>query len=121
MLKKIKVKPDVKEAIDELRKSGNKIYIITARREVEDNAVATITKNMLENAGIAYDGIFIDIHHKSDKVKELNVDVFVDDGYENCIDVKENTSAKVYMMETPFNKGIQDSEILKIKSIQEIL
>jgi len=51
----------------------------------------------------------------------LKIDIFIDDGYKNCLEVKENTSAKVYMIETPFNKGIHDSSILKIKSLNELL
>lgn len=121
ILKNVEIKPDAREAIAKLKIRGDKIYIITARRERQDNIVEKITKNSLEKYGVVYDNIFIDIQNKSEKVKELKIDIFIDDGYKNCLEVKENTSAKVYMIETPFNKGIHDSSILKIKSLNELL
>lgn len=121
ILKNVAIKPTVRETISKLKDRGDKIYIITARREIKANIVKNITKNSLEENGIVYDDIFIDIQNKSEKVKELKIDIFVDDGYKNCLEVKENTSAKVYMIETPFNKGIYDISILKIKSLNELL
>lgn len=121
ILKEIQIKPFVKETINKLKKDENEIYIITARRKREDEIVEKITKDWLKNNGILYDGLFINIKEKSKIVNQLKIDIFIDDSYENCIDVKRNTNAKVYMLSTKYNIGILDKQVERINNIDELI
>jgi uncharacterized HAD superfamily protein len=121
ILKEVQIKPFVKETINKLKKDKNEIYIITARIKRENEIVERITKDWLKDNGILYDDLFIDIKEKSKIVNQLKIDIFIDDSYENCIDVKKNTNAKVYMLRTKYNTGILDKQVERISNIDELL
>ena len=121
ILKEVEIKPFVKETINKLKKGEHEIYIITARRKREDEIVEKITKDWLKNNEILYDDLFINIKEKSKIVNQLKIDIFVDDSYENCIDVKRNTNAKVYMLNTKYNIGILDNQVNRINNIDEVV
>ncbi len=121
ILREVKIKPFVKETINKLKKAKNEIYIITARRKRENEIVEKITKDWLKNNGILYDELYIAIKEKSKIVNHLKIDIFIDDSYENCIEVKRNTNAKVYMLNTKFNIGILDNQIERIDNINKLI
>lgn len=121
ILKEVKIKPFVKETINKLKKEKNEVYIITARRKREGEIVEKITNEWLNNNGILYDELFINIKEKSKIVNQLKIDIFIDDSYENCIDVKTNTDAKVYMLSTKYNTGILDKQLERINNIDELI
>ena len=121
VIEKVKVKPFVSETINKLKSENNEIYIITARRKREENVIENITKKWLNKNNIYYDGLYINAKEKVSLVNELNIDFFIDDSYENCKEVLENTKAKVFMVKTEFNKQIKDNKIRSIKSINQIL
>ena len=121
IIEKVKVNPFVSETINKLKSENNEIYIITARRKREENVIENITKKWLNKNNIYYDGLYINAKEKVSLVNELNIDFFIDDSYENCKEVLENTKAKVFMVKTEFNKQIKDNKIRNIKSINQIL
>ncbi len=121
ILKEVKIKPFVKETINKLKKEKNEVYIITARRKREGEIVEKITNEWLNNNGILYNELFINIKEKSKIVNQLKIDIFIDDSYENCIDVKTNTDAKVYMLSTKYNTGILDKQLERINNIYELI
>ena len=121
ILKEVQIKPFVKETINKLKKEKNEVYIITARRKREGEIVEKITNEWLKDNGILYDELFINIKEKSKIVNQLKIDIFIDDSYENCIDVKTNTDAKVYMLSTKYNTGILDKQLERINNIDEII
>ena len=121
ILKEVQIKPFVKETINKLKKEKNEVYIITARRKREGEIVEKITNEWLKDNGILYDELFINIKEKSKIVNQLKIDIFIDDSYENCIDVKTNTDAKVYMLSTKYNTGILDKQLERINNIDELI
>lgn len=121
ILKEVKIKPFVKETINKLKKEKNEVYIITARRKREGEIIEKITNEWLKNNGILYDDLFINIKEKSKIVNQLKIDIFIDDSYENCIDVITNTDAKVYMLNTKYNTGILDEQLEKINNIGDLI
>ena len=121
ILKEVQIKPFVKETINKLKKEKNEVYIITARRKREGEIVEKITNEWLKDNGILYDELFINIKEKSKIVNQLKIDIFIDDSYENCIDVKTNTDAKVYMLSTKYNTGILDKQLERINNIAELI
>ena len=121
ILKEVQIKPFVEETINKLKKEKNEVYIITARRKREGEIVEKITNEWLKDNGILYDELFINIKEKSKIVNQLKIDIFIDDSYENCIDVKTNTDAKVYMLSTKYNTGILDKQLERINNIDELI
>ena len=104
-----------------MKKEKDEVYIITARRKREGEIVEKITNEWLKDNGILYDELFINIKEKSKIVNQLKIDIFIDDSYENCIDVKTNTDAKVYMLSTKYNTGILDKQLERINNIDELI
>lgn len=49
-----------------------------------------------------------------------SIEVFRDDNYENCIEVKQHTCATVYLMSSNSNADISLSEIQKVSDCLEI-
>lgn len=121
IIERVEVKPFVSETINKLKIQNNEIYIITARRKREENVIENITKRWLNKNKIYYDALYINAKEKFNLVNELNIDYFIDDSYKNCKEVLENTKAKVFMLETEFNKQIKDDKIKTIKNINQIL
>ena len=67
-----------------------------------------------------YDKLFMNASDKLKLVNENNIDIFIDDSYNNCKDVAENTNSKVYMMTSMANKNLEDKKIKRVFSWPEI-
>lgn len=120
-LQKIEVKSDASIIIKKIKNLGVKVYIVTSRREYENNKIMEITQEWLKQNEIFFDKLFVDVINKSELMKQIKPTYFVDDSYKNCFDVSqvcENT--KVFLIETDFNKSIQVENILKVKNLKEL-
>ena len=74
------------EVINRLKKEGHKIYIITARdSEFHDNPYL-LSKNWLDKNNIEYDQIIVNAREKGIVCKNENIDLFIDDQLNNCLD-----------------------------------
>lgn len=114
------VRQDAKKLIDKLKEDGDEIYIITGRAHTaEDNLLGSLFRQMLEywlkKNGIRYDGIYYCSEDKSSLEKyricqELNIDIIFEDKSENIDKIKE--IADVICMETKYNRGIKESEVV---------
>lgn len=120
IIKNVVVKSGVKDFLHDLKAKGNEIYIITARRKRNDNEIEKITKDWLSKNDLLYDDLFLDIKNKSEIVNKLKIDIFVDDSYNNCLEVYKNTESQVYMIQNEYNEKIKSLEIKQIKNIYEI-
>lgn len=121
----IPVRPKAAYVIDELKKRGFKILIVTARKfkegrgfvDEEDFKCATIAN--LQKNGIHYDELHFVPRPKVDAVTELSIDVFIeDDSYniECLIDV-----AQVIIMDAPYNKHITCPNTHRVSDWDEVL
>lgn len=120
-LQKIEVKSDASIIIKKIKNLGVKVYIVTSRRERENNKIMEITQKWLKQNEISFDKLFVNVINKSELMKQINPTYFVDDSYKNCFDVSQACeSTKVFLIETDFNKSIQDENILKIKNLKEL-
>ena len=117
IIKNVVVKSGVKDFLHDLKAKGNEIYIITARRKRDDNEIEKITKYWLSKNDLLYDDLFLDIKNKSEIVNKLKIDIFVDDSYNNCLEVYKNTESQVYMIQNVYNEKIKSLEIKQIKNI----
>lgn len=95
--------PGAREFIETMKNLKFKINLISARRDNTDGSIKCLTKIWLKKNRIPYDELII---HCKDKGTYLQgaQGFFIDDCYNNCISVKENTSLCVIQKKTPFSK-----------------
>ena len=120
ILRQVNIKKFASDVIKKLKDNGNKIFLITARWAMENNNVEEITKRWLENNKVVYDKMFLGANEKVNLVKDNKIDIFIDDSYQNCKDVSENTDAKVYMMNTRVNENFEISNVKRVYSWCEL-
>ena len=79
-----------------------------------------LTENWLQENNVQFDKLFMNASDKVQLVKENNIDLFIDDSFNNCKQISENTNAKVYMMTSLVNKNLGDEKIKRVFSWPEI-
>ncbi len=113
------------DALKKLEKFYN-IVIVTGRREIaRDSTEDWLKKNFL--------GLYREVHFtshddpdfskrrlKSDVVKEVGIDAFIDDALGFAKDVAE-TGIPVFLFDTPWNQGDVPPGVVRVKSWNEIL
>ncbi|AKA71501.1 nucleotidase [Clostridium scatologenes] len=104
-----------KEVIEELIKLNN-IYFVTAR----DKDLKLLTYSYLNNNGIPYDDIFVlGTHYKVDMARKLKCDIFIEDCYENALQLSEN-GFKVLLIDTNYNRKPLNKNIVRVLNWNEI-
>ena len=97
------------ETINKLRKEGHKIIIITARDSEFHDDPYLLSKNWLDKNHIEYDKIIVNAREKGTVCKNENIDLFIDDQLNNCLDVlKEGIKVIRISNENCTNKDIVD-------------
>lgn len=98
-----------REIISKLRKEGHKIIIITARDSEFHDAPYLLSKNWLDRNNIEYDKLIVNAREKGTVCKNENIDLFIDDQLNNCLDVlKEGIKVIRISNENCTNKDIVD-------------
>ena len=110
------INDNVIDIIKELKESGDKIYLITARWNLKDNNIEQITKDWLKENNVKYDKLIINAKEKLKFVKENNIEIFIDDSCRNCKDIEYNSNAKVFIMDTRVNQNLEDEKITRVYS-----
>lgn len=82
ILKAAPLKPMAKETIDMLKKDGHNLYIITSRGNVFKEEIK-ITQKRLKKDKISVTKEIYSASNKAKLCKELNIDVMIDDYYNN--------------------------------------
>ena len=116
LLKNPKLKDNVKEVIDELSKE-NEIIFITARPDYSFGNAYEFSKKFLDKNKIYYDKIITNAKDKKTICKEEKIDIFIDDGKDNCASVSE-LNIQVLMFENFFNED--ETRFKKVKNWKEI-
>lgn len=110
-----KLRPDAKSVISELSLLHN-IYFVTAR----DKSLTMLTHAYLRKNEIPYDDIFVlGTHYKVDKAKELNCSIFIEDNYDNAIQLS-NAGFKVILIDTTYNRKPINSNIIRVYNWNQI-
>lgn len=106
---------DVRPILNILNTMHN-IYFVTAR----DKQLEILTHLYLRKHGIEYDGLFLlGSHYKVDKANELNCDLFIEDNYDNAIQLSEN-GTKVLLLDTYYNRKSLNKNIIRVADWKEI-
>lgn len=120
ILKAVNIKNFASKVINNKRKNGDKIFLITARWDMPNFDTKKLTENWLLENNVQYDKLFMNASDKVQLVKENNIVLFIDDSFNNCKQISENTNAKVYMMTSLVNKNLGDEKIKRVFSWPEI-
>ena len=110
-----KLRNDVKDILDELNRFNN-LYFVTAR----DKSLELVTFLYLLNHQIPFDEIFLlGTHNKVPKAKDLNCDIFIEDSYDNAIELS-NSGFKVILIDTNYNRLPLSPNIIRAHNWMEI-
>lgn len=116
ILRKVNIKTFAADKIKKLKEKGHKIYLITARWDIENDNVKEITLEWLRNNDVQYDEFFMNAEEKLKIVKDKNINVFVDDSFDNCKSIAYGSNIKVFLMDTKVNQSLQDEKITRVYS-----
>ncbi|MBC2582670.1 5' nucleotidase, NT5C type [Clostridium sp. DJ247] len=110
-----KLRPDVKAVLIRLSLLCN-IYFVTAR----DKDLTILTHSYLKKHEIPYNDLFVlGSHYKVDTAKQLNCNVFIEDNYDNAIQLS-NAGFKVLLIDTNYNRKPINENILRVYNWKEI-
>lgn len=110
-----KIRDDASIIINKLRSVGN-IYFVTAREE----SLTLLTHEYLKTNNIYYDNLFLlGTHHKVEKAKELYCDIFIEDNYDNAIELSK-AGFYVLLLDTNYNKKPLNDNIKRVSNWLEI-
>lgn len=120
ILRQLNIKKFAADVINNLKKQGHKIYLITARWDMPNDNIKEITEKWLEENHVEYDELIINASDKLKLVQEKNIDIFIDDSFNNCQKIANNSNAKVYMMTSRVNGSLEDEKVQRVFSWPEI-
>jgi len=110
-----KIREDVQSVIKGLSLLHN-IYFVTAR----DKSLTMFTHSYLKKNEIPYDDLFVlGSHHKVNKAKELNCSVFVEDNYDNAVELS-NAGFKVLLIDAGYNRMPLNDNVVRVYNWKEI-
>lgn len=115
IIKQVKPKLYAVDIINKLKEQGHKIYLITARFQIENFDVESATKKWLKYNNIQYDEFIMNAQDKVSIAKQNNIDVFVDDAIKNCTDMAE-VGIKTFIMDSIINLNYQNSKLTRVYS-----
>lgn len=112
--------PNASEIINKLKSEGHQIVFITARlTNIKDCDTENITKATFEKYNIPYDKLIMNVDNKLEFCKQNGVEVFIEDSYETCKNLQAN-GIKAYLMTTQMNRNIEDKNIERVASWDEV-
>ena len=110
-----KIRANVRMIIDRLKLFSN-LYFVTAR----EKDLTLLTHEYLRKNSIHYDNLFLlGSHHKVSKAKELYCDVFIEDNYDNAIELSE-AGFFVLLLDTNYNQKPLNNNIKRVYNWTEI-
>ncbi len=100
---KYKLKPNVRKILKKLKADGHEIIFITARSINGFYDPYKISSKYLDKHKIPYDKLIANVHKKAPICLEENIDLFIDDSINNCIEVANN-NIPVLLFDASYNK-----------------
>ncbi|MFL0194480.1 5' nucleotidase, NT5C type [Clostridium sp. WILCCON 0269] len=109
------IRKDAIKIIQKLIKTNN-IYFVTAR----EKDLEILTHYYLNKHNIPYDGVFVlGTSYKVDTAINLNCDVFIEDCYENALELSKN-GFKTLLIDTNYNRVPLNKNITRVFNWNEI-
>lgn len=112
---KQELREDVKISLKKLSILHN-VYFVTAR----DKSLTMLTHSYLKKNELYYDELFVlGSHYKVEKAKELNCNIFIEDSYDNAMQLSK-AGFKVLLMDTNYNREKLNENIIRVYNWKEI-
>lgn len=115
VVKKVKPRQYAVEVINQWKKEGHKIYLITARFKFDTFDIEEKTKKWLQENKIEYDELILNAEDKVVVSKNKKIDVFIDDSIKNCKSMAKS-GIKTYIMDTIINLNFEDERVTRVYS-----
>lgn len=110
-----KLREDVQIVIKRLSLTHN-IFFVTAR----EKSLTMLTHSYLRKNGIPYDDLFVlGSHYKVNKARELECNVFIEDNYDNALQLSD-AGFKVLLLDANYNRKLLNENIVRVYSWIEI-
>ncbi|HBC97929.1 MAG TPA: hypothetical protein DC034_14200 [Clostridium sp.] len=104
-----KINKEAVNVIQELIKLNN-IYFVTAR----EKGLEILTREYLNRNNVPYDGVYVlGTYHKVDTARDLNCDLFIEDSFDNAIELSRN-GFKVLLVDTNYNQFPTEGNIKRV-------
>jgi len=97
-----------------------RLIFITHRYVRDTYDINTITRDWLKMHGISQPVVHFTAESKAPLVEDLGIQYFMDDRYENCLEVAERTTAVVLMPHRPYNQSFNHPSVKRIESFGEL-
>lgn len=107
-----KIMPFAKNVINQLKKDGNNIIIITARGNYAGEKMIDIAKTQLNSANINYDQIYWNVPNKAEICKKEKIDFMIDDYADICESLTEEKIRTIYFRAKD-NRKLEENFYLK--------
>ena len=98
-----------------------RLVFITHRYERQSYSIQQVTCNWLKAYGVSDPVVYFTQTYKSELIRKLKVELFVDDRHENCLDAAENTEALVLMPHRPYNQTFNHPRVQRIQNLDALL
>lgn len=106
---------EVNEVLWSMRQQ-HRIHYVTARSE----AVRPVTEEWIKHHTLPLDSLIMTgTHDKVGVVKDLSLDLFMEDRYENAVSIHEETSIPVLLFDAPYNRKPLPDGVKRIASWKE--
>jgi len=89
LIKSVKLKEDVVDVFNKLKKDGHKIILISARNYEDYAEPYRITYEYLTKNNIPFDKIIVNMKKKDKVCLDEKIDLFIDDNTNHCRDVSQ--------------------------------
>ena len=113
----LKVYEDAKKIIKKL-KQNNKIIFITARNTLGKEWSYKVSYDFLTKNDIPLDKLVVGALSKKEICERENINVFIDNSINNCLDVLKCNNVDVLLYDTKYNKYCNNLQ--RVRSWQEI-
>jgi uncharacterized HAD superfamily protein len=96
------------------------VVFITHRWVRDSYDINQVTCEWLRRHGIDNPVVYFTQELKSQLVRQMNIELFVDDRHENCEDVATQTEAVVLMPHRPYNQYFAHPKVQRIQDLNEL-
>jgi uncharacterized HAD superfamily protein len=107
------------KALDQLSLEERLVFV-THRYERESYDIGQVTCDWLKKHGVSKPVVYFTRTYKSELIRKLQIELFVDDRHENCLDVAENTAATVLMPHRSYNQAFSHPRVRRIHDLDEL-
>lgn len=98
----------------------HELVFVTHRWVRDTYDIHHLTCEWLQRHGLSNPVVYFTQEKKSGLIRQLGIELFVDDRHENCEDVATETSAAVFMPHRPYNQAFHHPKVRRIHEFDEL-